>query len=56
MPFVWEISGAVEQGQWWLDPAYTFNRRFRFAGGEVDRTYCYNPYFNIDQRGTGDCP
>jgi hypothetical protein len=56
MPFIWEIAGAVEQGQWWLDPAYTFNRRFRFASGEIDRIYCYNPYFDIDQRGSGDCP
>ncbi len=58
MPFIWEAPGAISAGQWWLDPAYSLSESFRF-GEDVDSfstTYCYNPYFDIDQRGQDGCP
>lgn len=58
MPFIQESPGAVSPGQWWVDPAYSFGERFRFGENNdgLSATYCYNPWFNIDVRGEGDCP
>ncbi|MEL6181509.1 MAG: hypothetical protein AAFS10_21300 [Myxococcota bacterium] len=58
LPFSWRSNGSVADGQWWLDPAWSFNTRFDFPGESDDFSldYCFNPYFDIDLRGTEACP
>jgi methionine-rich copper-binding protein CopC len=50
-PFFWMSSPASSNhGQWLLDPVYTLSNRYNF-GESVATDYCYNLFFDIDQRG-----
>jgi len=59
----WWQSGVagyeLPRGAWFLDPAYYVSTRHNLyapfnadTGEGFSRDYCFNPYFNIDQRAT----
>jgi hypothetical protein len=62
LPYGWPSDGSLSRGQWWLDPAYAFTHRYRFAPTQdgvinpgVSVEYCFHPYFDIDKRGEAAC-
>lgn len=51
-PFFWLPSpGEDNQGQWLLDPVYILPNRYNF-GESVSTEYCYNFFFDIDNRSS----
>ena len=55
LPFIWDSNGSISNGQWWVDPAWSFSTRFDFGDAEFSLDYCFNPYFAIDERGSEGC-
>ena len=63
----WKPAGVIPyyelpRGTWFLDPAWYVSRRHSLyeewnaeAKTGYSTTYCFNPYFNIDQRNNDDC-
>lgn len=56
MPFILSHTRELsEAGQWALDPALVFASELAVSPS-IDTTYCFEPFFGIDARGTdGSC-
>lgn len=60
-PFRWQsFSGASSEGrgQWLLDPAHIAGERYDFSARSAGfvKDYCYNLFFDVDERGSTNCP
>lgn len=57
-PFRWRSFANDEgDGQWTLDPAFVASDRFSLSGSqnEISKDYCFNLYFNLDDRNNENC-